>query len=243
MGPTGPPKVIQIADFHIATNCDKLQQEYQLVWPFEAGSVAEELDLGFELDRDAGIWRTIGDIEDPSTNEILEVLARGAIQGQTSEEDLSISLDRLALNEEEYAWFVCHCVNGDIKQAALCLKGLDPIETCLRKKNSDGNTALALACMEGHYDMVVYLVEQGSLIDSMNDRGEAPLIISLEYGRIEVATYLIRHGASISSRDGCGVSVLAHANKCHGNPRLPDKHGYTAGSSISQRYRALTTSQ
>ncbi|KAH8621617.1 hypothetical protein IG631_23704 [Alternaria alternata] len=194
------------------SHCDTLQQEYQLVWPFEADSIAEELDLGFELDREAGIWRTIGtDIEDPETEEVLEESAQGPIHGHPSEEHLLEPLNRLALDEEAYTWFISHCVTSDIEQAALCLESTDSAETLLHRKDSDGNTALALACMEGHYDMVRFLVEQGSLIDSKNKSGETPLIISLRYGRTEVATYLASYGASISSCDGSGDSVLSHA--------------------------------
>jgi hypothetical protein len=195
-------------------HCDRFQQEYQLVWPFEIDSIAEDLDLGFELDRDAGIWRTIGtDIEDPETEEILEESTQGAIQDPPSEEHLLEPLKRSALNEEEYVWFISHCVNGNTKQAALCLKSTNSAQTFLHRKDSGGNTALALACMEGHYDMVRFLVKQGSLIDLKNKSGETPLIISLQYGRTEVATYLALHDASILSRDGRGASVLSHAKE------------------------------
>lgn len=154
------------------SHCHKLQQEYQLVWPFETDSIAEELELGFELDREAGIWRTIGtDIEDPETKEILDESAQEPIQGHPSEEHLLEQLSSLALDEEEYTWFISHCVTDDIEQAALCLESTNTANTFLHRKDSDGNTALALACMEGHYDMVRFLVEQGSLIDSKNKRG------------------------------------------------------------------------
>ncbi|EUC27105.1 hypothetical protein COCCADRAFT_42064 [Bipolaris zeicola 26-R-13] len=185
------------------SHCDKLQQD-----------IAEELELGFELDREAGMWRTIGaDIEDLETEEVLEESAKGPIQGHPSEEHLLEPLNRLALGEEAYTWFISHCVTGDIEQAALCLESTDSAEIFLHRKDSDGNTALALVCMDGHYDVVKFLVEQGSLIDSKNKSGETPLIISLRYGRTEVATYLASHGASISSCDGGGASVLSHAKE------------------------------
>jgi hypothetical protein len=105
------------------SHCDKSQQEYHLVWPFETDSVAKDLGLGFELDRDAGIWRTIGtDIENPEREEILDESAKGAIQGHPSEEALLESLDHLALDEEEYRWFISHCVNGDIQEAYVVLR-------------------------------------------------------------------------------------------------------------------------
>lgn len=214
------------------SHCDKLQQEYQLVWPFEADSIAEDLGLGCALDRDAGIWRTIGtDIEDPETEEILHESAKGAVQGHPSEEDLLESLDHLALDEEEYRWFVSHCVNGDTQEAALCLTTTNSAETFLRKKHSEGNTALALACMEGHYEMVKLLAERGSPINSKNNKGETPLIISLQYGRTEVATYLVSHDASILNCDGIGASILSHAKELL--ERLEETRIYCHTSSFS----------
>ncbi|EDU46135.1 predicted protein [Pyrenophora tritici-repentis Pt-1C-BFP] len=219
------------------SHCNKLQQEYQLVWPFEADSIAEELELGFELVAemdliDAGIWRTIGtDIEDPETEEILEKSAQGAIQAPSSEEHLLEQLNCLALDEEEYMWFISYCVTNDIEQAALCLESINSAKTFLHRKDSDGNTALALACMEGHYDMVRFLVEEGSLIDPKNKSGETPLIISLRYGRTEVATYLASYGASISSCDGSGASVHSHAKELL--ERLEDTRVYCHTPSLS----------
>ena len=55
------------------SHCDRLQQECQLAWPFEADSVAEDSGLRFELERETGAWKTIGtDIEDPETEEVLK---------------------------------------------------------------------------------------------------------------------------------------------------------------------------
>jgi hypothetical protein len=137
-----------------------LQQEYQLVWPFETDSVAEELDLGFEMDRDAGMWRTIGtDIEDPGAEELLGESAQRATQSDPSEEDLLESLGGLALDEKDYMWFISHCVNGDIDQATLCLTSTSSAETFLQRRGSNGNIVLALVCMDGHYDMVKFLLE------------------------------------------------------------------------------------
>jgi hypothetical protein len=196
------------------SHCDKWQQEYQLVWPFGTDGVAKDLGLGFELDRNAGIWRTIGaDIEDPETEEPFMDQRKGAIQDDPSEEALLESLDHLALDKEKYRWFISHCVNGDIQEAALCLTSMDSAEKFLRKRDPDGNTALALACMEGHYEMVKLLVERGSPINSKNNKGETPLIISLQYSRTEVATYMISQGASILDRDGSGASVLYYAKE------------------------------
>ncbi|PVH93145.1 hypothetical protein DM02DRAFT_662269 [Periconia macrospinosa] len=149
------------------------QREYQLVWPFEVNSIVGELQLVFELDRDAGVWRMLW--AQPGTpKECSKVCLRIEQLGSISktlrlkkssrdqrkglfaspgEEHLLEQLNCLALYEEEYMLFISSCVTGDIVQAGLCLKNTNSANMFLHRKDYDGNTALALACMEGHYDM------------------------------------------------------------------------------------------
>ncbi|KAF1921459.1 hypothetical protein BDU57DRAFT_489246 [Ampelomyces quisqualis] len=214
------------------SHCQKLQQEYQLIWPFEIDGVAKKLDLGFELDRDEGVWKTIGTALDyfefgDSTGD----LAPDAVRSHPSDADLLESLDGLTLDEKKYAWFISHCVTGEIHQATRCLKSTKSPGSFLRKKDSDGNTALALACMQGNYDIVEFLLDQGSAKDSKNEKNETPLIISLRHGRGEIARRLISRGASVLSRDVSGASVLAHAKELR--ERLEETRIYACMPSFS----------
>lgn len=194
------------------SHCDKLQQDYQLIWPFESDSVAQQLGLGFELDRDAGMWRTIGpDIEDLGMGDILAELDLEVTQVRSSEDDPIDSLDSLELEDQSYIEFISHCVSNDIAEVVACLDSMDSPRKYLEKKCSSGNTALALVCMEGHLDIVKLLLKRGSPIDSRNKKGETPLVISLEHGTTEVASHLAQHGASVASSDTQGTNVLSHA--------------------------------
>lgn len=196
------------------SHCAKLKQTYQLVWPFEADSIAEDLELGFQLDRDAGIWRTIGgEIEDPDTHNELDAMVDEHVDDQPGEQDLLRSLEGLSLDGQDYMYFISHCVANDIKEALAYLKDETLSATFLHKRNEEGNTVLALVCMEGHHDMAKVLVKHGSPLDIKNGQGETPLIIALQYGRIEIATYLVSCGASIRSRDAQGSGVLSHSKE------------------------------
>jgi hypothetical protein len=67
--------------------------------------------------------------------------------------------------------------------------------------------------MEGHYDIVKFLLDQGSVTDFKNKKYETSLIISLQYGRTKVVQHLLSRGVSVLSRDVSGASVLAHAKE------------------------------
>jgi hypothetical protein len=99
-----------------------LKQQYQLIWPFEKDSVAEDLDLGYELDRDAAVWRTTGTpLDDFEFGDNPEAVAQDAVRSQPSGADLLESLDGLTLEEEAYKWFISSCVTGDLHDATRCL--------------------------------------------------------------------------------------------------------------------------
>jgi ankyrin repeat protein len=67
--------------------------------------------------------------------------------------------------------------------------------------------------MEGHYDIVKFLLDQGSVTDFKNNKYKTSLIISLQYGRTKVVQHLLSRGVSVLSRDVSGASVLAHAKE------------------------------
>jgi hypothetical protein len=196
------------------SHCDKLQQEYQLIWPFCSVSIAQDLGLGCELDRKTGDWRTIGSyVEDSGIEESLAEFGLEHTRFHSGEDELVDTLDHLSLEDQSYNVFISLCVSNDVKEVESCLDSKDLSESYLENKNSEGNVALTLVCMEGHLDIIRLLVERGSPIDSRNKKGETPLIISLQYGKIEVATYLVYRGASIESRDTQGISVLSHTRR------------------------------
>jgi hypothetical protein len=106
------------------SHCQALKQQYQLIRPFEQDCVAEDLDLGYELDRDAAVWRTTGTpLDDFEFGDNLEAVAQDAVR---SGADLLESLDGLTLDEEAYKWFISSCVTGDLHDATRCLTSSTP---------------------------------------------------------------------------------------------------------------------
>jgi hypothetical protein len=106
------------------SHCQALKQQYQLIRPFEQDSVAEDLDLGYEIDRDAAVWRTTGTpLDDFEFGDNLEAVAQDAVR---SGADLLESLDGLTLDEEAYKWFISSCVTGDLHDATRCLTSSTP---------------------------------------------------------------------------------------------------------------------
>jgi hypothetical protein len=120
-------------------------------------------------------------------------------------------LEGLSLDDQDYIYFISHCVTNDIKGASAYLKDGALSATFLHKRDEEGDTVLSLVCMEGHQDMTLVLVKHGSPLDIYNGQGETPLIIALQHGCIEIASYLVSCGASIRSRDAQGSGVLSHA--------------------------------
>jgi hypothetical protein len=166
------------------------------------------------LDRKTGDWRTIGSyVKDSGIEESLAEFDFEHTRSHSGEDELVDTLDHLWLEGQSYNMFTSHCVSNDVKEVESCLNSKDLSEFYLGEKNSEGNVALALVCMEGHLDIVKLLVERGSPINTRNKKGETQLIISLQYGRIEVATYLVYRGASIESCDTQGISVSSHARR------------------------------
>lgn len=108
------------------SHCNKLQQDYQLIWPFESDSIAQDLGLGFELDRNTGDWRTIGSyVEDSGIQDMLAKFGLEHTQVHPGEDDLVDSLNRLWLEDQSYNEFISHCLSNDVKEVVSCFDSID----------------------------------------------------------------------------------------------------------------------
>jgi hypothetical protein len=82
------------------------------------------------------------------------------------------------------------------------------------KRGDDGTTALFVAALNGHLDIVRCLVELGADVNCAEGTGETPLIIAASRGHVEVVRFLVDLGASVGVADILGeTTFLASAHK------------------------------
>jgi hypothetical protein len=79
--------------------------------------------------------------------------------------------------------------------------------------DGDFMTALSLASLFGHFDLVVYLVERSADIAHANSTGMTALHLACSNGKLASVKYLLEHGATITERDDEGATALLYAAK------------------------------
>lgn len=90
----------------------------------------------------------------------------------------------------------------------------------LEAHNTDGQTALHLACRRGSADLVDAILEyKEANVDVLDKDGDPPLVFALAAGSPECVRALIKRYANVRSRlrEGFGPSV-AHVCAYHGQP-------------------------
>ena len=71
--------------------------------------------------------------------------------------------------------------------------------------DSDGNTALALACAAGHGRIIKMLLRKGADINAANSDGNTPLHLAAANGRKAVVKFLISNRAFESAQNNDGA--------------------------------------
>lgn len=90
----------------------------------------------------------------------------------------------------------------------------------LQAQNTDGQTALHLACRRGSVELVEAILEHKEVnVDVLNKDGDPPLVFALAAGSPDCVHALIKRHANVRSRlrEGLGPSV-AHVCAYHGQP-------------------------
>ncbi|XP_065677445.1 uncharacterized protein LOC100203916 isoform X1 [Hydra vulgaris] len=86
--------------------------------------------------------------------------------------------------------------------------------------NKNGFSALHLAARYNQKDVVAYLLENGSLIDSPDrDDGNTALLLAAKYGMTTTASFLIEKGANVMFKNNYGTTALHYACR-RGNKKL-----------------------
>lgn len=105
---------------------------------------------------------------------------------------------------------------GDANSVKTALKASPKL---LNTRNEAGETPLHYAAKYGHLDIVKFLVESGTEIDTLQRSLQThpsrldytPLFVATEFGKLDVLQYLISKGADPDHRDASGVSPLYRA--------------------------------
>lgn len=86
----------------------------------------------------------------------------------------------------------------------------------LDQRNADGNTALWLACVGHHLDILTSLVQAGADIDNRNDNGATALMYASSAGKADVVERLLALGADPlpETLDGFSAQDLASTEAC-----------------------------
>ena len=104
----------------------------------------------------------------------------------------------------------------------------------LNARNADGNTALWLACVGSHLDIIDMLVAAGTNIDNKNDNGATALMYAASSGKAGVVERLLAREADVTAQTPEGFSALDLAStiECLALLRPPRSPAKTARSPI-----------
>lgn len=108
------------------------------------------------------------------------------------------------------------------------------------------STPLSIAAFRGYLPIVIYLVEHGADINSVDIYQRTPLYFAVKYGNWSIAKYLVEHGADVNISDNSGGiplnlvennSTIVKLLVEHGsNINKIDIHGYTPLHHYVSRY-------
>ena len=76
-----------------------------------------------------------------------------------------------------------------------------------------GHTALMLAIIFEHPDIVNELLNQGANVNARTNTGVTPLMVAAQLGHLHIVKELFNRGADINTRDNYGNSALDAVNE------------------------------
>lgn len=201
-----PDETIQILQY---------PREYWLEHAKQApDDVVAEFDLGDDFWGEnspsrVAWWKTyaetlgIGDLADVTPLHIAAASGFSALVDHILEQGHTDEINKV----DSYGFrpFYWACQNGEIYIVQRLLKaGAD-----LNARRVDDNvSALWIAALKGHADIVQYLLDQGAVIDVQDETYGTPLYIAAENGWIPVVRQLLGHKANINLTGGLHRSPL-----------------------------------
>lgn len=211
--------------------------DYTLIFPFSEHPKAAELGLCFEIDKVKKRFRTNGfETEEPGRSEIDSLAAAfGAAslsdnRGEDDDKDCDDEYELRGDEEQEQEWkrnfldqdadatdFVSFCVSNNLLRAQKVYQQSLQQSRLLYEQNSAGDTVLCMTSMDGHDEVVDYLLRQGSKPDTVNAKGRTPLMEAALWGHSAVVKLLLDARASTELRDCNGRTALDLAQEYRRN--------------------------
>ncbi|KAN0099106.1 hypothetical protein V8E51_012881 [Hyaloscypha variabilis] len=192
------------------SDCEENRHLYRILFPFEDDPLVD--GFGVKVDRPQGIWRTVSrTLEDPRLEgERLNSLALQMATTHISSPTWQIGTSYVdKITDEEGDWFISECVTNDIAGCQQRLEKSDDPERLVRGHiRSNGKTCLAMACEEGHLEIVELLYKKGADVESVDRDGNTPLMLAVMHHHGDAASSLILNGGSTTAQNNEGISVL-----------------------------------
>ncbi|XP_078601122.1 uncharacterized protein LOC144876086 [Branchiostoma floridae x Branchiostoma japonicum] len=104
--------------------------------------------------------------------------------------------------------------SGSLQGVKAALKAGADIDSCVLGREvftADSCTALSIAAMRGHVDVVRLLLRKGASVVKRAMGGFSPLHLAAGNGRTEIVDILVQHGATLDIRDGFQDTPLTFA--------------------------------
>ena len=222
-------------------NSAELSLQYTLLFPFSEHPEAARLHLCFEIDKINIRFKTIGVDAKETTDESIDdvenafwelVIADNENEDDEDAEDKvkageanervkvtkKIMQRSILLDDNKDAIdFVSFCVSNELRRARSVYEQSPHQSQLLNDKDSAGDTILSLTAMNGHAEVVTFLLEKGAEVDTVNAKGRTPLMEAALWGHSLVVSQLLRAAASIQHRDYRGHTALGLAKDSRQN--------------------------
>lgn len=237
----------------------QLNLQYTILFPFSEHPEAAKLGLSFEIDKVNKRFKTIGVDAEEATGDSLDGLvddfqASALTDNEDEAEDeennnkglkSTKTVERISnfLEDDENAIdFVGFCVSNKLCWARN-VYGKSPQQSRLVvEKDKAGNTVLSMTAMDGHDEVVEFLLEKGAKVHTVNAKGRTPLMEAALWGRSAVVKRLMSHGASVNDKDREGRPALDLAKDCRRNEeeRASRSRMYSGNLDKRQQRRIIT---
>ena len=90
---------------------------------------------------------------------------------------------------------------GDVNNAKILLDSQTNDVNCSDNK---GRTALHLACLKGHLDMVNFLIQRGADVDAVDGDGTTPILYAVIENYPDIVLMLVENGCNVNVSDEDG---------------------------------------